>query len=163
MPVCENTVLDLSVVRSQLQYLRQSFERQMLAVLRIALKDPDPDVRRRSAAILIAWRSFNAMELLYAEVSKYDVPAASVDCPTGIRAGCGVFCCRAMFARITLEDLADGIEEHPGMPGFARFTRHGCYALDPKTNRCTVWEKRPITCRIFNCKTDPRFAHLMKW
>ena len=140
-----------------------SLDHQIVSRLPEALKSADRTIRQRAAAILVSWGTRDAIELLYSHASKYDVPAAKVDCETGMRSGCGVICCRVMFARITPEDIAEGIEEHPGMPGFARVTPNGCYALEQETNRCTIWEKRPITCRIFNCKTDPRFAHLMKW
>jgi Fe-S-cluster containining protein len=152
-----------SELRSKLRILISSFDHHLIRMLAGALKSADPFMRKRAAAILISWGTREAIELLYSHASKYDVPSATVDCPTGIRSGCGVICCRVMFARITPEDLADGIEEHPGMPGFARITPQGCYALEQETNRCMIWEKRPLTCRIFNCKTDPRFAHLMKW
>jgi len=143
--------------------LNTSLNHHMIRVLAGALKSADPLMRKRAAAILVNWGTPQAVELLYSHASKYDVPAAKVDCETGMRSGCGVICCRVMFARITPEDIAEGIEEHPGMPGFARVTPGGCYALEQETNRCTIWEKRPLTCRIFNCKTDPRFAHKMKW
>jgi hypothetical protein len=152
-----------NATKLKLRNLVASLDHHMIRILAGALKNADPLVRKRAVAILVSWGTHEAVELLYSHASKYDVPAAKVDCATGMRSGCGVFCCRVMFARITPEDIADGIEEHPGMAGFARVTPQGCYALEQETNRCTIWEKRPLTCRIFNCKTDPRFAHLMKW
>lgn len=34
-----------------------------------------------------------------------------------------------------------------------------CYFLDPKTRFCTVYEKRPETCRDFPAKIGPRVSY----
>ena len=128
-----------------------ALERQMIEQMDQALGLPDREVRRKAVRLLVAWRTPAAMELVYGKACKYDVPPEDVDCAKGIQKGCMVFCCRKLFVRMTAEDLAEGLEMHPGMPWFLRLTAGGCYALDPKTGRCTIWDKRPIACRLFNC------------
>lgn len=136
---------------ARLQAAVAALQTQLLRHLEGALQSGDGEARRRAIRILLSWKTIEGMELLYSKASKHDVPPEDVDCVSGIRNGCGVFCCRSLYVRMTAEDVADGLEMHPGMPWFLRVTPQGCYALDQKTGRCTVWEKRPIACRLYNC------------
>src|SRR3990172_7330454 len=150
--------MNLPDTSDRLQKLNDALERRMLFLLPPALKHPDSSLRKSAIRLILDWRSMAAMELLYTTAGKYDVPASEIDCEDGILKGCMVFCCRKLYVRITEEDVADGVEMHPGMPWFIRVKPQGCYALDPHNHRCTIWEKRPIACRLFNCKTDKRYS-----
>ena len=127
------------------------FEKLMLSTLDRVLQDDESPFRRFAVRLLVAWKTLEAMEIVYRRARKREVAPEKVDCPAGIRNGCQVFCCRTQLIRMTPEDVAEGLEMHLGMPWFLRVTPGGCYALDQATGRCTVWEKRPIACRLFNC------------
>ncbi len=163
----ENTVLnraDLDKTSRLLMDLGARFQNCLLEKLKPVLHHKESSVRKRAVAILFSWGSRETIELVYSDASKYDVPSAEVECSTGILKGCEIFCCSTLFVRITPEDVSEGIEMHPGLPWFIRMKPSGgCYALDTKSKRCTIWEQRPIACRVFNCKTDPKFAHRVHW
>lgn len=94
------------------------------------------------------------------ERSKYDFPNAPTPCEEGRRRGCKTACCTLQF-ELSPEDVADGFEWEPSMPYAIRHEADGyCYLLDRETFQCTVWEKRPKTCRIFDCRKKSTFADL---
>lgn len=148
---------ELEVASQRLNAANQKLDEQMFCVLSLVLTSPHLEMRRKAIDLLLSWRSNSAMELFFQKISKYDAPPIEVNCTNGILCGCQAFCCK-FFVRITDEDLADGVQSHPGLPYMIRITPDGCYALDTKTGRCTIWEKRPLNCRLYSCKTDKRVS-----
>lgn len=74
--------------------------------------------------------------------------------------GCQTACCTLQF-ELSPEDIAEGFEWEPNLPYMIRHEADGyCYLLDRKTHQCTVWEKRPKTCRIFDCRKKANFRRL---
>jgi Fe-S-cluster containining protein len=131
--------------------VRRLKELMVASMDRTLEREEESGVRARAVKLLLALRTVEAMEIVYTRACKREVPPEDVDCPAGIQNGCRVYCCHKLFVRMTPEDVADGLEMHPGMPWFLRLTPGGCYALDPSTGCCSVWEKRPIACRLYNC------------
>lgn len=79
----------------------------------------------------------------------------SVNCDAGRELGCSTFCCRLIVR------LAPG-EHDPGNEG--RSDKHcvdkdqksgWCVHLDPTTQDCRVWSRRPRVCREYDCNMDP--------
>ena len=71
-----------------------------------------------------------------------DVPAC---------AGCGK-CCHLL---VELVDLVDDVPEafvveHDGVRCMDQESDGACVALDPTTQLCTIYERRPQVCRDFN-------------
>jgi len=92
--------------------------------------------------------------------SKYDFPNSPTPCDDGRMRGCQTACCKLYF-ELSEEDLADGFEYEPNMPYAIRHEADGyCYLLDRKTFQCSVWEKRPRTCRLFDCRKKGSFQHI---
>jgi hypothetical protein len=89
-------------------------------------------------------------------VDKYSVPDAGIDCAARMHL-CHGRCC-AFTVELTTQDLDEGgvrweVEE----PYVLRHERDGwCTHLDRTSMGCTIYEKRPATCRGYHCEGDPR-------
>ncbi len=77
-----------------------------------------------------------------------------LDCDEGRRRGCDTFCCRLI---VRLEDgERDPVQVHNEKKHCVDKDPDGlCTYLDRKNNRCSVWEKRPSICRVYDCNKDP--------
>jgi Fe-S-cluster containining protein len=84
------------------------------------------------------------------------------DCEQGQKMGCDNLCCR-LFVVLTPDEVATGlIPQHAGT-SMLRQERDGfCTHLDRQTRRCTVWHKRPGTCRLYNCNNDPKLQTVLR-
>jgi Fe-S-cluster containining protein len=77
---------------------------------------------------------------------------AGVDCAAGHRSGCASWCCDVSLVVIAKEDLDDGLEPEPGfLDLLARDDLGRCRYLDVD-GACSVWEKRPLECRVYSCE-----------
>ncbi|MBL9017281.1 MAG: YkgJ family cysteine cluster protein [Myxococcales bacterium] len=86
---------------------------------------------------------------------KYTKESPDIDCGSRLHL-CEARCCRFEVA-LSAQDIADRIP----------FDLHRPYMLprDPVTKRCscmdaagacTIYDKRPASCRVYDCRTDPR-------
>ena len=87
--------------------------------------------------------------------SKHTFETKPTPCEEGIAIGCKSKCCTLYF-ELSEEDLADGIQYQENLPYAIKHLEDGyCYAMDRKTCRCTIYNKRPKTCRVFDCRGKP--------
>jgi len=85
-----------------------------------------------------------------------------VDCDAGRRLGCGNLCCQLMVM-LSMEDLEHGLEPQSSLSGLLKQDLDGyCHYLDRDSKRCTVWDKRPLACRLYNCNNDPKLQAVMR-
>jgi len=85
-----------------------------------------------------------------------------VDCEAGRRLKCGNLCCQLMVM-LSNEDIMNGLEPQSSLSGVLKQERDGyCSYLDRDDQRCTVWDKRPLVCRLYNCNTDPKLQAVMR-
>ncbi len=84
-----------------------------------------------------------------------DVPDAVVDCQACLDR-CRARCCTLVFA-LTREEAARGdIAWNRARPCFiARDPDGYCPHLDRDSLACTVWDRRPLRCRRYDCRDDP--------
>jgi Fe-S-cluster containining protein len=92
-----------------------------------------------------------------------DAPPILSDCRCAM-------CCRALIIETTLEDAARepliavrGSPIHvppeltgtgqPEVEGYLLNGPNGCVFLDQMSNRCTIYETRPLCCRRFDCRS----------
>jgi hypothetical protein len=88
---------------------------------------------------------------------KYDFQgSAEVDCATLIPI-CHAACCRLRLG-LSAEDVAEGIVRwDPDAPYLNLQRPDGvCVHLNSETLGCSVYSHRPIPCRGYDCRTDPR-------
>lgn len=84
-----------------------------------------------------------------------------LDCDEGRARGCATFCCR-LLVRLGPEER-DPSGDAPGKSLVDKNPRTGlCLLLDPTTQRCTAWDRRPKTCREYDCREDPRLAIVLE-
>ncbi len=106
----------------------------------------------RAADARTQWRV-----LLDTGASKYETPSAPVPCAELLPL-CQARCCTLDFA-LSPEDLDEGVVRWDyGQPYRIRQRQSDRYCVhcDPDTRHCTVHERRPRTCRIYDCSNDPR-------
>lgn len=73
-----------------------------------------------------------------------------LDCDTGRELGCRTFCCR-LLVRLKPHETRDG----SGSREYVEKDEDGmCIHMDRETWKCRIWEKRPETCREYNCNDD---------
>jgi Fe-S-cluster containining protein len=78
-----------------------------------------------------------------------------IDCASRIHL-CEARCCRFEVA-LSKQDIADGLPwdfEAPYMLSHDPYTKK-CACMD-EGGSCTVYEKRPASCRVYDCRHDPR-------
>lgn len=79
---------------------------------------------------------------------------AVLDCDEGRRRGCDTFCCR-LIVRLQKGER-DPLQIHNEKKHCVDKDPDGlCTYLDRETNGCSVWDKRPSICRIYDCNQDP--------
>lgn len=84
---------------------------------------------------------------------KHSVANAEVDCASIISI-CKMRCCRALDIELSRQDLADGLRWEIEAPYLLARDAHGCCYLGEAG--CTVYERRPATCRSYDCRQDDR-------
>ncbi len=68
---------------------------------------------------------------------------------------CHDLCCRRFLVAVAQEDLDDGLEVQPPFIDVLKKAPLGhCVYFDETTSGCQVHEKRPIDCRIYDCRDD---------
>lgn len=78
-----------------------------------------------------------------------------IDCEAGRRMGCASFCCR-LIVRLSPSERDPGSPDDPGKHCLDKDTRDGlCVYFERDTGRCGIWERRPRTCREYECNSDP--------
>jgi Fe-S-cluster containining protein len=90
-------------------------------------------------------------------VDKYAMTGLpDIDCPSLIPI-CKARCCKLYFA-LSFQDLDEGVVQWDyGTPyQIRKRADHYCVHSDETTRGCTVYEQRPSTCRIYDCRTDKR-------
>ncbi|MEZ4362892.1 MAG: YkgJ family cysteine cluster protein [Kofleriaceae bacterium] len=84
---------------------------------------------------------------------KRAVGSPDIDCAS-LASLCKVRCCRAFDIELSREDLDDGLRWDVESPYLLARAEHGCTYLSAQG--CTVYERRPATCRSYDCRSDPR-------
>jgi hypothetical protein len=88
-------------------------------------------------------------------VDKHQVQSSDVDC-AALFPLCHARCCSFSFD-LTTQDIDDGIKWEIEKPYAILHERdHFCTHLDRGNGGCTVYDKRPATCRGYDCRNDPR-------
>lgn len=90
-------------------------------------------------------------------VSKYEFQGgAEIDCENRLHL-CKAACCRLPFA-LSKQDVQEGVIKWDlGQPYInARDADGYCTHLEKCSGRCTVYAQRPIPCRGYDCRKDPR-------
>ncbi len=75
-------------------------------------------------------------------------------CTDRMLSECGARCCHVGFHLADDEARAGHVRWHPDCPyHILQVGDQGrCFHLDPDTLRCLIYEKRPRTCRSFDCR-----------
>jgi Fe-S-cluster containining protein len=89
-------------------------------------------------------------------VDKYQLQGPDIDCASLMHL-CRARCCSLSF-ELTTQDLDEGgVLWEVNDPYVIRHERDGyCSHLDRATGGCGVYERRPATCRGFDCRGDRR-------
>jgi hypothetical protein len=67
---------------------------------------------------------------------------------------CGAACCKVAFP-LSLQDIEEGLRWNLGKPFLnARGDDGYCAYLERQTLKCSIYERRPATCRSFDCRND---------
>lgn len=83
-----------------------------------------------------------------------DAPDANVQCERCLPT-CQARCCTLIFALTKAEVRQGLVQYNKDRPYFiARDADGYCPHLDRETFRCSIWEKRPLRCRRYNCRDD---------
>lgn len=88
---------------------------------------------------------------------KYDVESSSPPCEELIPL-CGARCCQMEFP-LSTADLDEGVIRWDyGQPYMIRQRASDgfCVHNDPSSHGCTVHAQRPVACRRYDCRKDPR-------
>jgi len=76
-----------------------------------------------------------------------------VDCNEGKRMGCQTFCCR-LLVKLRPEEMVPTTDGSTPK-GYVDKTPEGiCIHMDEEKGLCHIWEKRPYTCRTYECNSD---------
>lgn len=89
-------------------------------------------------------------------IDKYTAPAIAIDCANRIHL-CHARCCTFKFY-LSKQDLDEGTTRWDyGNPYWIKQGEDGyCTHSDPQSRACTIHEQRPLVCRQFDCRNDPR-------
>lgn len=90
-------------------------------------------------------------------VSKYAFQdGAEIDCENRVHL-CQAACCRLPLA-LSREDVQEGVVRWDlGQPYIIARDEDGyCTHLNRQTSRCTIYNRRPIPCRGYDCREDRR-------
>ena len=85
--------------------------------------------------------------------------AAEIDCASRVHL-CKAACCRLPFA-LSKQDVREGIVRWElGQPYLIEHGPDGyCTHLERSTCMCTIYPHRPVPCRGFDCRNEPRIWH----
>lgn len=87
---------------------------------------------------------------------KYAQDPVHIDCAS-YHPICRAGCCTLWFA-LSVQDLDEGIAKwsysHPY--GIAQGPDGFCVHFDHASYRCSIYEKRPLVCRAYDCRADKR-------
>jgi len=76
-----------------------------------------------------------------------------VDCTEGRRMGCQTFCCR-LLVRLQPEEMKT-TDDGSIAKSYVDKTPEGiCIHMNLDSGLCNIWEKRPHTCRVYECNSD---------
>jgi Fe-S-cluster containining protein len=84
---------------------------------------------------------------------KRAVASPDVDCAS-LAPLCKVRCCRDFDIALSREDIDDGLRWELEAPYLLERGSEGCAYLGEQG--CTVYDRRPATCRSYDCRQDPR-------
>lgn len=89
-------------------------------------------------------------------IDKYQIEGADIDCAARIHL-CQARCCSFTFP-LSPQDLDEGgVRWDVEDPYMIRHDEDGyCSHLDRGTLGCTIHQRRPATCRQYDCRQDPR-------
>jgi Fe-S-cluster containining protein len=86
---------------------------------------------------------------------KRAITGPAIDCASRFHL-CQGRCC-TLGVDLSREDLADGVQWEIDEPYRLRHDGDGwCHYIDRATGGCTIYERRPATCREFDCRGDDR-------
>jgi Fe-S-cluster containining protein len=85
-----------------------------------------------------------------------DVETVEIDCAARLHL-CHARCCTFAFY-LTAQDLDEGVARWDyGNPYWIKRRSDGyCTHCDPQTKFCTIHERRPHVCRLYDCRNDKR-------
>ena len=86
---------------------------------------------------------------------KHQKTGPDIDCASRLHL-CEARCCRFEVS-LSAQDIADGIPwdiEQPYALPRDPYTKK-CVCMD-EAGACTIYEKRPASCRVYDCRQDPR-------
>jgi len=124
------------------------------------LIERDEVERRKDSARELMVESAKAhwegVEFLTEETDKYEVSGPEIACAERIQL-CRGACCR-LEVHLSRQDLAEGVVRWDvGRPYTLRHREDGsCHHQDPTTKSCGVHGQRPLVCRQYDCRSDPR-------
>ncbi|MEZ4399905.1 MAG: YkgJ family cysteine cluster protein [Kofleriaceae bacterium] len=126
---------------------------------RAAERAVDDRARALAPDIAAAAASSNARVLLGEPLDKYDLPAPADGGPPCLELMplCQARCCALAFP-LTSQDLDEGVLrwDH-GQPYVIRQgADRRCVHQDRDSYQCGCYAQRPATCRLFDCRADPR-------
>ena len=90
------------------------------------------------------------------DTDKYTVEGPKIDCSSRIHL-CMAACCKLVF-HLSKQDLHEQVVRWDvGQPYNIRHREDGyCTHCDEGTKRCSVHDARPLVCRKYDCREDPR-------
>lgn len=84
---------------------------------------------------------------------EHETKTILVDCEAGRKMGCNTFCCR-LLVPLKPHEREQPTDGQPAKGFVAKDPQGLCVHMDPGTWRCTIWERRPETCREYACNDD---------
>lgn len=61
------------------------------------------------------------------------------------------------------DDVVNGLELQSPISGLLKQDLDGyCHYLDRHSMRCSVWDKRPLVCRLYDCNQDPPLQAVLR-
>ena len=76
--------------------------------------------------------------------------------------GCHTLCCR-LFVGLSFDDIDAGLQEQSPQSMLLKQEKDGfCTYLGRDDHRCTVWDRRPLACRMYDCNKDPKLQVMLR-
>ena len=80
---------------------------------------------------------------------------AKIDCQSRMHI-CKAVCCRFTYC-LSIQDVHEGIRWNLSKPFTSMIGDNGyCIYFKEKKMKCSIYEQRPLGCRLFDCRTDQR-------